>query len=403
MADDLSACELGCYGHPAHRTPHLDSLAAAGVRFRTAWSTPVCSPSRVQILTGRYGFRTGWFNYMGRAGNTSDHLDPDERTFADVLKASGYATGLAGKWQLGRIRHQPRMVFDSGFDEYCIWAWMQLPLGARFDGRPWKRRYWHPAVLVDGEHRPTGPDDYGPDLFTDWLIDFMRRHRERPFLAYYPMALIHPPWGPTPDPSVPGGRSAGGLASNVEHMDTLVGRLLATLDELGVRGRTVVLFTADNATAGSDKGRVTERGVSVPMIVSGPEHVEAGVVSDALVDLSDVLPTLAELAGVRLPEDVPIDGRSFAPILRGERARVREWIFSYLGYERMLRDQRWLLEGDGRFYDCRRAEHAPCREVSDPDSDDVRAARERFGRILEGLPGPGDPRRPTPRDPPPLE
>jgi arylsulfatase A-like enzyme len=156
MADDLGAGELGCYGHATHQTPRLDQLAQTGARFRTCWATPICSPSRVEIMTGRYGFRNGWCNLIGRKFSHSDRISPDEFTFADLLKGQGYATGLAGKWQLAKITDYPRMIFDSGFDAYCAWAWLALPEEADFPGES-MQRYWHPAVIVNGRHRPTTP------------------------------------------------------------------------------------------------------------------------------------------------------------------------------------------------------------------------------------------------------
>ena len=393
MADDLGAKELGCYGHPKHRTPHLDSLARGGVRFQTCWSTPLCSPTRVEIMTGRYGFRTGWYNFLGRVTTPMDHLDPDEPTFADMLKAKGYATGLAGKWQLGLITKQPNMVFDSGFDEYFTWAWKEggLPANAKFAGSP-RQRFWHPAVIENGKHIATSPDLYGPDLYSCWLIDFMKRHRDGPFLVYYPMCLTHKPWDPTPDGGSPGGRTEGGLKHNVEYMDTVVGRIVKALEDLGLRENTIVLFTGDNGTAGDGKGTVTELGARVPMIVNCPGIVNQDVVSDELIDLSDVLPTLAEFSGADPPYGVTIDGRSFAKHLRGESFQGREWIFSYLAYERMLRDKRWLLEGDGKFYDCgENRDGTKYKDVTESEDPAVVAARKRFAAILKDLPAPRKP------------
>ncbi len=387
MADDLGAEQLGCYGHPRNQTPHLDRLARSGTLFRTCWATPLCSPSRVELMTGRYGFRTGWYNLIGSPYTPGDRIDPDEITFADVLKQAGYATGLAGKWQLGSIIDHPTMIVDSGFDEYFSWAWKSLPAGAKFEGTP-RHRYWRPAIVENGRHRPTTSDDYGPDLCSGWIIDFIKRHRDRPFLAYYPMCLVHEPWDPTPDPSQPGGRTKGGLQANVEYMDQVVGRIIAALDELGLRDNTVVLFTGDNGTGRAGKGKVIEAGVHVPMIVSGP-GVKAGQVTDALIDFSDVLPTLAELTGARLPAGVRIDGHSFAPILRAEEVKGRDWIFSFLGPRRMIRDRRWLLEGDGRLFDCGdRRDTAGCRDVTDSNDPQVAAARERLTAILRDLPAP---------------
>ncbi|MFH1739817.1 MAG: sulfatase-like hydrolase/transferase [bacterium] len=390
MADDLGAKELGCYGNKLHKTPHLDALAKTGTRFETCWATPLCSPSRVEIMTGRYGFRTGWYNFLGRVTTPMDHISPDELTFADLLKTKGYATGLAGKWQLGLVTQHPNMIFDSGFGEYFTWAWKDggLPADAKFEGSP-RQRYWHPAVIENGKHVSTTPDQYGPDLYCNWLIEFMKRHKDRPFIAYYPMCLVHEPWDPTPDTSKAGGKTEGGLQPNVEYMDTVVGRIMKALDDLGLRENTIVFFTGDNGTGKSGKGTVTELGVRVPMIVNCPGTVKEGAVSNELVDFSDVMPTLMDLAGADLPRDIPIDGRSFAPVLRGEPGNPREWIFSYLAYERMLRDKRWLLEGDGKFYDCGASRDGTgYKDVTNSTDPDVATARKRFDTILADLPAP---------------
>jgi arylsulfatase A len=321
-----------------------------------------------------------------------DHLDPSEPTFADVLKAKGYATGLAGKWQLGTAPKQPTMIFDSGFDTYCTWAWIALPANADFPGSP-RQRYWHPAVIVDGKHMPTTPDQYGPDVYCNWLIEFVRANRDKPFLAYYPMCLTHKPWDPTPVPGSPGAKTEPGLEPNVEYMDHLVGRIVDALDELGLRDNTIIFFTGDNGTAGAGKGKTTEMGVRVPLIVNCPRIVKP-TVSDELIDLSDVLPTLAELAGADPPPGVVLDGRSFAPLLRGKKGDTRDWIFSYLAYERMLRDRRWLLEGDGRLYDCgNRRDGKGYKDVTESNDPDVLAARKRFDAILADLPAPSAPKR----------
>lgn len=390
MADDLGAGELGCYGNTRHHTPRLDRLAETGTRFRTCWSTPLCSPTRVEILTGRYGFRTGWYNFLGRVTTPMDHLDPEEPTFADMLKKHGYSTALAGKWQLGTVPKQPTMIFDSGFDTYCTWAWIALPENANFPGSP-RQRFWHPAVIVDGKHMPTTEDQYGPDVYCDWLIDFMRTHRDKPFLAYYPMCLTHRPWDPTPIPGQPGKKTAEGLQPNVEYMDHLVGRIVDALDEMNLRDNTIIFFTGDNGTSGAGKGKTTEQGVRVPMIVNGPGQVRPAV-SDELIDLSDVLPTLAELAGAELPRNVTLDGQSFAPLLHGEKGNPRKWIFSYLAYERMLRDKRWLLEGNGKFYDCgHNRDERGYKNVTHSTDPAVVAARGRFDEILARLPAPAPP------------
>lgn len=410
MADDLGADELACYGNPQHSTPHLDRLAADGMRFQTCFATPLCSPSRVLVMTGRYGFRTGWFDFLEREyspapGSPQFDIGQAELTFADVLRQRGYATGITGKWQLPGSPAD--RVYDCGFDSYRIWMWKHRlpdidpatgrdrapydPTASLQTGKGRGNRYWDPDIIENRSRLPAGPDDYGPDLFTDFVCGFMESHRSAPFLIYYSMALVHKHGGthpPTPDIDRPGERTEGGLAENVRYMDHLVGRICRRIDDLSLRENTYVLFTGDNGTAEDGKGDVTERGARVPMIVRGP-GIRAGAVSDDLVDLSDVLPTLAELAGVPLPTDRTIDGVSMAPALREQPGPRREWIFSYLGDERMLRDRRWLLEGDGRFYDCSNGrDGAGYQDVTDSNDPAVRMARERFEQVLTKLPSP---------------
>src|SRR5688572_17702407 len=318
LADDLGAKELGCYGNKNHKTPNLDALAAGGVRFTTCYATPICSPSRVELMTGRYGVRTGWNNLIGRPyappqDSPQFDIGSAQFTFADLLKSKGYATALAGKWQLsGEL---PTLVTDCGFDEYRIWAYAEnLPKGFTHTGAFQKNskttsRYWHPSILTNGQYTPTKPTDYGPDLFNEFLIDFKSRNAQNPFLAYYPTPLTHGPHDPTPDPAKPGEKTPSGFKSNLEYLDHQVGQLIAVLDRLGLRENTIVIFTADNGTAGDGKGRATELGARVPMIVNCPGKVKAGVVSDELVDLSDVFATLADFSGTAPPAGHVIDGK----------------------------------------------------------------------------------------------
>jgi arylsulfatase A len=402
MADDLGAGELACYGNTRHATPNLDRLAAEGTRFQTCWATPLCTPTRVMLMTGQYAFRTGYYNLIGRQlvpkPGTPLYDVGSKYTFADLLKSHGYKTALAGKWQLtGEV---PNLVHDCGFDEYLMWAYAHnLPPGVQHTGG-WEgragsgrtARYWHPALLKNGRYVTTKPTDYGPDLFNDFLIDFIKRSNDgkAPFVAYYPIPLTHGPHDPTPDFKRPGEKTPKGFQYNVEYMDHLIGRIAAAVDEAGLKENTVILFTGDNGTAGAGKGQTTEHGARVPLIVRCPGTVKAGVVTGELASLVDVLPTLADFAGATLPKDQTFDGKSLAPLLRGEPgASGREWLFSYLGKERMLRDKRWLLEGDGRLFDCGDSRDGTSyRDVTDSKDPEVAAARERFERLLKNLPAP---------------
>jgi len=407
MADDLGAKELSCYGNREHQTPHLDRLARTGVQFATCYSTPICHPTRFEIMTGRYGHHNKVYQFAGRPGgprpDSPEEQIVNHRTFAHVLKEAGYSTGLAGKWQLsGKV---PTLVRETGFDEYLMWAYVHnLPEGVEHTGG-WEGavggktcRYWHPSLLKNGEYVQTKPDDYGPDMFTDFVIDFAKRHRDGPFFIYYPMALTHAPYYSTPatspDEKEKFRHSKDKFKENVEYMDSLVGRIVAALDEMGLRDNTVILFTGDNGTGGQGKGQPTELGARVPMIANGPGIVQPLGLSIELVDHSDVLPTLADFATARVPDDRPIDGRSFAPLLRGESYTPREWIYSYLGGRRILRTKRWLLENNapdhyGQLFDCAESRDGTgYRDVTDSQDPDVLAVKRQFEEILADKPVP---------------
>ena len=407
LADDLGAKELSCYGNEDHRTPHLDRLARTGVQFNTCFSTPICHPTRFEIMTGQYGSNNKVYNFAGRRGGP-EPTSPEEQivnhvTFAQVLKPKGYATGLAGKWQLtGKV---PTLVYETGFDEYCMWAYKHnLPEGVEhaggWEGRGKQKtcRFWHPSIVKNAEYLPTEKDDYGPDVFTDFLIDFARRHKDEPFFLYYPMALTHAPYYSTPttdpDETEKFTHSPDKFKENVEYLDKLIGRIVTALEEMDLRKNTILFFTGDNGTGGQGKGQPTELGARVPMIVNCPGLVKPLGLSDELVDLSDIMPTLAELAGAGLPQDRPIDGRSYAFLLRGEPGQPRDWIFSYLGDRRILRTKRWLLEEnsphhDGRLYDCGTSRDGTgYREVTDSTDPEVLAIKRQFDEILATKPAP---------------
>ena len=400
MADDLGAPELGCYGHPTHATPRLDRLAEEGVRFETCWSTPLCTPTRVLILTGQYAHRTGYYNFLGRVHaprKDSPLYDIGAKTtFADVLGDAGYQTVCAGKWQL--TGGGESLVRDCGFQSSRVWMWLHpRPEGA--GGFGWQNkqktvpsRFWHPGVLHEGAVLPTTEDDYGPDLYADHLIEAFRTRGDQPLLAYFPMALTHTPWDPTPDPERPGEKTEKGLATNVAAMDRVVGRLLDALDELGEAENTVVIFTGDNGTQGAGKATVTPAGARVPLIVRWPAAVEPRV-SRGLTDLADVFPTLCELAGTRAPEGHVLDGESLVGHLRAGGDRHRDWIASGLGLELMLRDGAHRMTRENQIVDA--ATGAPATGEA------ALWSRRRFARLRASWPGPLETeglRRPAPKD-----
>jgi arylsulfatase A len=394
LADDVGVEAFGCYGGTSYATPHLDALAAEGVRFTHAYSQPLCTPSRVKLMTGRGNLR----NYR-----RFSILDPAERTFAHLARDAGYATAVAGKWQLRGAEHYGEWAGtgagpeEAGFDRWCLW---QLDvLGSR---------YWNPTVDVDGELHRDLEGSYGPDLFCDWLLDFATEHRDEPFLAYFPMALVHNPFLRTPLSREGKLDRPEAFADMVEQMDAIVGRIVAHLEELGVRERTLVIFVSDNGTGrgitsrrGEEevrggKGRSTDAGIHVPLIAAWPGHTPRATLCEDLVDLSDFLPTLAATMGIELPTDRILDGRSFLPQLLGRPGDPRETITIYSNPRpdqpgrnprvRLARDRRFKLYDDGRLFDCEADpdEESPLSESAlDPAS---RAARERLQRALDEMP-----------------
>lgn len=405
MADDLGPAELGCYGNKIIKTPNIDRLAAGGMRFKTCYATPVCGPTRVLLMTGRYGFRTGHFNMGDRPGGPKSYepaLDftETETTFADMLKNNGYATAIAGKWQL--VPPSFDKIPGCGFDEHMSW---KIVFDEEFGGRemtpggPGKpgSRYFHPSIFHNGKAIKTKPTDFGPDMFTGFINDFIRENtkKNKPFVAYYSMVLPHRPIGPTPDhPDQPVENSYTSLKYNVEYIDKLVGRIVDTVNKTGQRDNTVIFFVGDNGTETLGKNTPTEKGCRVPLIVNCPGLVKPGVVSDALVDFSDFMPTFAELGKAELPSDKEYDGKSLLPVLTGETSRHRDWIFSYMGQFRILRTDKWLLEEEcedfnGRFLYCgndRTGENY--KDVTDSNDPEAVSMRAKFDKILAKLPRP---------------
>jgi len=345
MVDDLGKDWISCYGADGIKTPNIDRLAAGGMRFQNAWSMPQCTPTRVTLLTGQYPWRTGWVNHWDVPRWGVGYFDWERyTTFAGVLKKAGYKTALAGKWQINDFRLEPNALEKHGLDDWCVWTGYET-------GNPASgKRYWDPYIHTRAGSK-TYQGKFGPDIYCDFLIDFMKRHRDRPQMLYFAMALTHGPLVHTP--AEPEAR--GGLARHkamVRYTDQLVGRLVKALEELNLRRRTIVIFTTDNGTAGGLRGTVAgkrpsggkgtkyEGGVCEPFIVNGPGIVPAGKVTDALTDFSDLLPTFAALAGAELPSGVELDGRSFAPLILGKaNDSPRQWIMA-LGHGAARLDSR---------------------------------------------------------------
>ena len=405
LADDLGAAELGCYGNREHRTPNLDRMASEGLRLDTFYATPLCTTSRMALMTGQYGFRNGYLGMLDKAyvpAPKSSQADIGWHfTFGDLMRSAKYKTAQIGKWQLSGSH--PSLIHEAGFDEYRMWAYEHnLPKGVthagRWEGIPGRSntaRYWYPSLVENGKYIPTTGSDYGPDLLHDFAFDFMKRHHEEPFFIYYSSLMTHGPHEETPDPNKPGARWPQGFQSNLEYLDHLMGKLIDGLRKAGLDNNTLVLFIGDNGTAARGKGSVTELGARVPFIAWGPGLVRPAVGAErSLSDLTDIMPTLAELAGIELPRDRSFDGKSLVPLLTGKASSHRPWIYSYLNDGQILRDGRWLLEIPGRgeperLFDCEESRNGNgYRLVATDQSASSKLARERFAMVLDSMPVP---------------
>lgn len=355
LADDLGYECVGANGGTSYRTPVLDKLASQGMRFEHCYVQPLCTPTRVQLITGIYNVR----NYVNFGS-----MDPNATTFANLLKKGGYATCVVGKWQLGQA---PGLPQKFGFDEACLWQHTRRP-----------PRYANPGLEINGVEKDYTSGEYGPDVVNDFARDFIRRYKDKPFFLYYPMMLTHAPFQPTPDskawdPKAKGeqvNRRPEHFADMVAYMDKLVGKLLETLDENGIRQNTLVIFLGDNGTGrgvrsmmggrtvAGGKGTTTSAGMHVPLIASWPGRIAPGGVCKDLVDSTDFLPTICQAAGVGVPAELKIDGQSFLPQLRGQSAEPRKWIYcwySQSGAAETSRefafDHRFKLYRTGELYD----------------------------------------------------
>jgi len=382
LADDLGIGNVGAYGAEDFKTPNIDALAKSGTRFERCFSAPVCGPSRAMLMTGRYGFRTGM------TGNDKDSAKlmaasvATEIMIPRVLKPAGYVTGQIGKWS-----QVPLEPSDWGFDEY---------LRFQASGTYWNTQPRGEKYTVNGKSVPLADGEYLPEKMHDFAVDFITRHTEQPFFLYYSMSHVHTEILRTPD-SAPDSKDL--FMDNINYMDKLVGKLMAELDRLKLRDNTIVFFLADNGVHPGEgdrstihgrrisgaKGTMLEGGSLVPCIASWPGTVPAGKVLPNLVDFSDFLPTITELAGGKLPDGVTIDGKSFAPALRGQVGTPREWIFVQLGRNWYVREDRWKLDHAGELFDMKDAPFVETPIAAGSTAPEAVAARKRLQGVLVQL------------------
>jgi arylsulfatase A len=356
MADDIGYECYGAYGGTSYQTPVLDKMAKQGMRFDHAYSNPLCTPTRVKIMTGLSNVR----NYA-----SFSTLKKTEKTFGHMMQDAGFRTAIAGKWQLLGAEHYKEFIRgkgawpqDMGFERHCLWQVDKL--GSRF---------WGPKITVDGKVEDFPQEVYGPDLYCQFLLDRMEEYKDEPFFLYYPMVLVHGPFVPTPDSVDKKSKNKQqNFADMVAYMDKLIGRIVDKTVELGIAEKTLILVTGDNGTHVSlksnmgnkvirgGKGKPTDAGTHVALFGYQPGTVPAGQISKDLVEFTDFVPTIAAATGAASLS--PTDGCSFLPQVHGKNGQPRESIFIYYWPRpekgeplRFVRNQRWKLYGDGRLFD----------------------------------------------------
>ncbi len=409
MSDDLGYEAIGANGCTSYATPRLDQLAETGIRFDDAHVMPLCTPTRISLMTGKYNFR----NYIGFG-----LLDPNEVTMGHIFSQAGYKTCISGKWQLYSYnppnempedRNKGQKIEDAGFDEYNVWHAHQTEEKGS--------RYKDPIVYQNGKYLENTKGMYGEDIFADYINDFVERNQDDPWFVYWPMALTHRPMEPTPDSpefdefDPPSNTTLGAgtwgelegwpddekfYKDMVEYHDKVIGRVVDKLEETDQRENTLIIYLGDNGSpvevctirhhhdpVCGGKGLTVDRGTHVPLICNWPGSIPVGSVNDDLIDCCDYLPTMLEAAGVPAPDGYYMDGRSFLPQLRGKSGAPRDWI--YFHFEpggrnqrpaaRFVRGKQWKLYDDGRLFDIKADNEEESAFM--PDSDDAERAAVR--------------------------
>ncbi|MDP3072233.1 MAG: arylsulfatase [Opitutaceae bacterium] len=368
MTDDQGYGDLGITGNPVLETPHIDALARGGATLKNFYVSPVCSPTRASLLTGRYSYRTRVVDtFKGRS-----MMEPDEVTLAEVLRAAGYATGIFGKWHLGD--NYPMRATDQGFEEALTLRGGGL--GQPSDPIENNRRYTDPILFHN--NRQTQAKGYCTDVFFDAALGFIdaAQRNGRPFFTYITPNAPHSPFHDVPpelyekykakDLSavlMKPGNDADTVAriyAMEENIDQNVGRLMAHLKERRLLAHTLVIFMSDNGPDGfrfvgpmrGRKQEVLDGGIRSPFFLHWPARVAAGATNDRIAAHIDVMPTLLAAAAVPVPAGLKLDGRNLLPLLFGGE---RDWpdralvLQSHRGdrpvptHNMTVRTQRWKL------------------------------------------------------------
>lgn len=398
LADDLGIETIGSYGGESFQTPELDRMAAEGMRFENTHAQPLCTPSRVKLMTGKYNFRN-YQHFM--------YLDPSETTFAHTLKQAGYRTMISGKWQLvdnGIDDIEGMLPQNAGFDDYFLWQVRREDAGSR---------YWGPSISDNGKLKAYSEQEFGPDLFNKKIINYISNADETPFFIYHPMVLPHLPLTTTPDSLEANGKQEI-FAGMMGYMDKLVGQIRSAVINKGIADNTVILFVGDNGTnklitsvrkgvpVTGGKGKTTDNGTHVPFIAWWPNNIAANSVDHNLINFSDFFPTLMELAGIPTENYQTLDGISLVNILKGKQTdalRTEQFIhYNPLWFQMPARytlDQQWKLYDNGKLFNTLQDADEKHPVLTTESTSDALKARTRLTKKLINMPGGPVPSWPT--------
>jgi len=373
LVDDLGKEWVSCYGAEDIQTPNIDQLAASGKQFHNVYSMPQCTPSRLTFLTGQYPFRHGWVNHWdvprwGGGAHYDENLNP---SLGKEMKKAGYRTAIAGKWQIDDFRVEPDALTRNGFDEFCMWTGYETGIPASAE------RYQNPYIYTKSGSKSYA-DEFGPDIFQNFVIDFIKQAKDKPFFVYYPMVLPHTPFVDTPDEI--GVDNLSKFKAMVSYVDKITGNIVKALEDSKQRENTLIIWTTDNGSTQRitgiyqgqrvKGGKMTnaEAGINAPFIASWPKYIIPNTASNALIDFTDFYPTFLDLAGVTVKKEWEengiqhiLDGQSFKSVLKDNALKSgRDWMLSMGGgnhaqltedgvenqfvyRDRMLRTERYKL------------------------------------------------------------
>ena len=363
FADDIGYEGLGAYGGLDFKTPHLNQMAKEGLRFQSMYTSSICTPSRVSLHTGTYTFRHKHTDILPVHRGTKQKVDFRKMpTFGQQIQKNGYMTAVTGKWQLATLEHWPNHIRDAGFDSWCIW---QIWRNGKKTGRHWNPTFNRDGKVMDGLEKR-----FGPDVLADYVIEKMTEATKvkKPFFIVHNELLPHWPLVQTPQDRALNREAT--MGNMIEYMDTLVGRILKSVNELGIKDNTYVFFMGDNGlqvsyrnsslyknprygqpgenkhTRHTLKGNVdgakselNDAGSHVPFIVWGPKSIPAGGLNEELVDVVDLFETFCELTATK--HRVETDGRSIVNQIHGKEGPVRQWVHQGLPQGESIFDGEW--------------------------------------------------------------